>query len=316
MLISAQANVSGGPGCEKVLREGPTLPPYSKRAMLCDAGIGAYNLTKRAPCLVRNAHQTILAFGLAKTSALAAFLAFAVAWVILISLRSRSVGEEIFQCPGSRPSEEVVFTSPVRSEGTVKVTWHYPEGSETVEPDGPVQITRRRPREHQDIGEVRRRIIHQEISEEDNYPGLDGGLVGLSNLNTSGDTLVDAWTESNSKKVSIGISSDETPHDGLIELKHTGSTKNFLDPDTGASYHLSPWKSTHSDDEDDEPSLKAKPKVEGAVKRAIVKMGVGGGALASGKAIEDQIGDALQKKERIPQQAGDCLAGEVTNEAS
>ena len=212
--------------------------------------------------------------------------------------------------------EELVFTSPVRSEGTVKVTRHRPEGSETVEPEGPVQITKRKPPEDYGIGEVRRRVLRGQLRRADSGADIEEGLLGKANLNSSDDTLVAAWSESSSKKVSIATSSNEGLHDGLIELKPSGSTKNFLDPDTGASYHLSPWKSTHSDDEDEEPYLHTKPNEVGAVKHAIVKMSVGSAALANGKAIEDQVGDALQTKERIPQQTGDCLAGEVTNEVS
>ena len=180
-----------------------------------------------------------------------------------------------------------------------------------------MQITRRKPPKHQGSGEVRRRIAQDQIREEDGIPAIGGGTPWIAAPNNSSEnTLVATWTESNSRRVSIATGSGEGLHEGLIELRPHGSTKNFLDPDTGASYHFSPWKSTHDGDDTDEESLKSKPKELGTVKSAIVKMSVGGAALANGKAIEDQIGEALEKKERIPQQAGDCLAGEVTNEIS
>ena len=257
-----------------------------------------------------------LGFGLLGLGALAAFLAFVVVRGILAVLRSRSIMKAEIPMTESRSDEELVFTSPVRSEGAVKVTRDLPEGSETVEHEGPVQITKRKPPENHGPGEVRRRIIQDGIRQEDDVFGIDGGFLGVPNFNSSDDTLVAVWNESNSRKVSIATSSNEKPHDGLIEPKPTGSTKNSLDPDTGASYHSAPWKSTHSDDGDGELSLETKHKVEGTVKRAIVKMSIGGVALANGKAIEDQVGDALEKKERIPQHTGDCLAGEVTNDAS
>ncbi len=276
--------------------------------MLYNPGVGAYNLSKRVTdsfyTPVDWTGQTELERGVdgIRNWALAVVSALAVAAGILALLRSR-------------PTDEVVFTSPAKSEGTVKVTRYYPEGPETIEHEHPMQITRRKPPEGQGSEEVRRRILQDQIREKDGIPAIGGGMpwIATSN-NNSEDTLVATWTESNSRRVSIATSSDEGLHEGLIELRPTGHTKNFLDPDTGASYHLSPWKSTH--DDADEESLKSKPKDVGTVKSTIVKMSVGGAALASGKVIEDQIGEALEKKERIPQQAGDCLAGEVTNKVS
>ena len=110
-------------------------------------------------------------------------------------------------------------------------------------------------------------------------------------------------------------SDDFKVHEGLIELDPTKHTKNYLDPQTGVSNHSLPWKSTHSDDEDDGTPQILKPPKEGTVKRALVGMSVGGAALAPGTAMKDQIERTLETKERIPQQAGDCLAGEVTNES-
>lgn len=235
-------------------------------------------------------------------AALSALSALAMAGGVLALLRSRS-------------PDEVVFTSAARSEGSFKLTRHYPEGPETIEPEGPMQITRRHPPEDQSPGEIRRRVIQDRYLEEGDILGNDGGLPTEPSLNNhSEDTLMAAWTESNSRKVSIATGSDEGLHEGLIELKPTKNTKNFLDPDTGISYHISPWKSTHDGGDDDELALKSKSKPDGMVKRAIVGMSVGGAALGNGKPIEDKIAMTLQKKERVPQQAGDCLAGEVTNE--
>ncbi len=278
--------------------------------MIYTPGLGAYKLTKRATTsmqrvfhLDRTAHTAAdYGFGGAGNWTLATLSAFVMAGGVLALLRSRS-------------PEEVVFTSAAKSEGSVKVTRHYAEGPETMQTEGPVQITRRHPPEDQSPGDLRRRIIQDRYREEEDTLDNEGGFLWEPSLNNrSEDTLVAAWTESNSREVSIATGPDEGLHEGLIELKPTENTKNFLDPETGVSYHMSPWKSTHDGDEDDKLSLHSKSKPEGTVKRAILGMSVGGAALANGKAIEDKIAQVLEKEERVPQQAGDCLAGEVTNE--
>ena len=216
----------------------------------------------------------------------------------------------------SRRPEEAVFTSPARSEGPVRVTGYRPEGPGVVEPMDPVKTTRHPQPRDPAAREVRRRLIQDRGSLRESIEERDVGSSREPNLRSgSEDTLVGAWTESNSRKVSIATPSDDFKvHEGLTELKPSGDTKNFRDPTSRAFDHLSPWKSTHSDDEDDELPHILDPEKEGTAKRAIVGMGAGGAALAHGKDMEDKIAQALRKKERVPQQAGDCLAGEVTNE--
>ncbi len=280
--------------------------------MIYSPGVGAYELARRATTFVQRdpyVDWTVSPFskygfsGLGKW-ALVALSTLAVVGGLLALLRSRT-------------PEETGYTSTAKSEG-VRVTRYHPEGSEVVEPEGPIQIIKRHPPENQAPGEIRRRINRDRYHQEDDVPIDEGGLPWEPMLkNGSEDTLVAARTESNSRRVSIVTGPDEGLHDGLIELKpteNTKNTKNFLNPETGDSYHLSPWKSTHDDDEDKELLHNEKSKPEGTVKRAILGMGVGAAALANGKAIEDDIAESLQKKERIPQQTGDCLAGEVTNE--
>ena len=215
----------------------------------------------------------------------------------------------------SRPSDNEVFTSLVRMESNGRVTRHYTEEPKTIEHEGPPQIIKRNPPQDQDPGELRRRIIQDRTREGDGAPHVEGELPWDTYFNNSSEgTLVAAWTESNSRNVSIATTSDEKLHEGLVELTPTGDTGDVLDPHGDASYHVSPWKSTHSGADYDSISLKSKPKVEGTVKRAIVAMGAGGGALANGKVIENHLVEILKKKVRVPQQPGDCLAGEVTNE--
>lgn len=274
-------------------------------------GVDAYKLTKRVTTSMQHlfhrdwaAHKvTDYGFGRVGNWTLATLSALVMAGGVLALLRSRS-------------SEEVVFTSAAKSDGGVKVTRHYAGGPETTQTEGPVQITRLHPPEDQSPGALRRRIIQDRYRQEEGILCNEGGFPYEPSLNNrSEDTLVADWTESNSREVSIATGPDEGLHEGLIELKPTKNTKNFLDPNTGVSYHMSPWKSTHDGDEDGKLSLHFKSKPEGTVKHAILGMSVGGAALANGKTLEDKIAQVLEKKVHVPQRAGDCLAGEVTNEA-
>ena len=109
---------------------------------------------------------------------------------------------------------------------------------------------------------------------------------------------------------------------GLVELETTGDNKTFFDLETGEVVHLTPWKSTHNDDEepDNDRSLKADDK--GSIRSAFAHMATGGAAWAGGKDVDEVLktritevdGKIKRMRMRIPHRAGDCLAGLVTNE--
>ena len=101
--------------------------------------------------------------------------------------------------------------------------------------------------------------------------------------------------------------------EGLIELKRTGSTRNFLDPETGETLHLSPWKSRGETEGD---GKEAEDLIRGDIHHALVRMGVGSAAIfTAGSALSEILCEnAKARSQQHPQQTGDTLAGIVTNQ--
>lgn len=225
-----------------------------------------------------------------------------------------------------RPRTEEVFRSSARSD--VQVTRYYPEGSETVTSGQDVKIVKSKPEEDHELGQLRQRIRKS----QNNFDGAYKDISGSQSRNSSAGTLVSGWAQQEGRRpsnvtIQTSAGGDNKYHEGLIELETKGVNKTFFDPDTGEFIHLSPWKSTHNDSEDSEGEedsySKAKPKGKEGVKRVLAQMATGGVAWAGGKRIDDAILEDFREvgkesegsKERIPQRAGDCLAGLVTNEA-
>lgn len=205
------------------------------------------------------------------------------------------------------------FQSPARSD--VQVTRHHRQGTETTT-DQTVRIVKQNPKDDQNAGQLRRRI--RNLQNQDSKKSDDE--AAWQPYESSTNTLVNPWIGPNPSKVSITNSSSNEKHEGLVELETTGDNKTFCDLETGQFVHLTPWKSTHNDDEqsDDDLSLKADDK--GSTKSAFAHMATGGAAWAGGKDVDELLKiritevDGKIKRTRIPHRAGDCLAGLVTNE--
>ena len=230
-----------------------------------------------------------------------------------------------------------MFSSPARSEASVKITRHYAHGPETVSSEQPVKVTRHHIGDGSPFEGVRRRTVqntshHLPNGEEGQVvPGWQPAKNTNDNEvnknwnnstwewvphNSSASTLINGWTGSEGvapSKVSVDTGAGEQHHEGLIELKTSNATRNFLDPDTGEVLHLSPWKSTHDNDPEEENSW-LKQGRKGTIRRAIANMSVGSASLTSGKAVGDVMISKLEVKDPPPQHAGDSLAGLVTNE--
>lgn len=197
------------------------------------------------------------------------------------------------------PRRGTVFQSPARHEGTVEVTHHHPEGPHKESLQGPMEVMRSISPTGKTINSLRRRLMSS-IHDK----GEIKSRVSLrpSVASSSGSTLVD---EDQGHE-------DVEHHDGLIELKRTGDTRNFFDPDTGETLHLSPWKSRKESRDDDEGNEHLN---KGAVRQTIAQMGVGSAVLGGGTAAEEPLHEHAQtKSHKHPQQMGDLLAGIVTNQ--
>ncbi len=217
---------------------------------------------------------------------------------------------------GRQPPKGDVFTSPARFD--YQITRHHESGPEVITGQA-AKFIRHSPDEDQYPGELRRSI---QLGEAD---GDADDRSAWQPYNSSTDTLVNPWAGHNPSKVSITNHPEDEKHEGLIELETAGDNKTFFDPETGEFIHITPWKST----QDDDTSVKADDR--GSVKRAIGKMFPGGMALGGGKAVGDAVKDKTEEvaksttierwhdemiqRKGVPQQAGDCMTGDLTKEA-
>ena len=200
---------------------------------------------------------------------------------------------------------QTVFQSPARSEGSIKVTQVQPDGISVDHSTGPVEIRKYQPGYESST----RHRVKQKVKDKKTDFKSRLSWRPVSSASSSAATLIGE-----------DVVPDEGPeehNDGLMELKQTNGTRNFLDPETGETLHLSPWKSTHdsSEDEEEEDSFD-KPK-KGAIPQKLTEMGVGSALLGGGKAAERSLHEKAQAELKSrPQQMGDSLAGLVSNESS
>ncbi len=192
----------------------------------------------------------------------------------------------------------------------VLVTRRHGKGTETVTGQG-VRVIKHNSDHNHYPNHLRRRIQSLQVEDKN----IHDEVAAWQPINSSSDTLVNPLTGPNPSKVSITDRSTNEKHEGLIELDTTGDNKTFFEPETGEFIHLTPWRSPHKDDDESNDDHSSKATTKGDIRRAIPRMAIGLAAWAGGKDVDDlveKITDAENKK--IPQRAGDCLAGLVTNE--
>jgi len=147
---------------------------------------------------------------------------------------------------------------------------------------------------------VRRRLVHKLHDTE----AATKSRISLrpSTAGSSTSTLIsdDRWVK-------------EAEHrNELIELKRTKDTRNFLDPETGETLHLSPWRSRKESRDDGDGN---KDLDKGHVQHIITQMGVGSAIFGGGTAAEKALHEQAQAElNRHPRQMGDTLADLVTND--
>lgn len=229
-----------------------------------------------------------------------------------------------------------VNTSPAHTE--VTLTRYDREGTATTSSLGPRRFTSDYPRDNHPLGEMRRRLVPQE-KRRDSIEH-DGYLNNLGSNNSSENTLIGSLIGPEISRVSISTGHDNKHHDGLLEFRSSDSTKHFLDPNTGELIHLTPWKCPDGGDKDS--TAKVKPK-HGDVSHVVAKLGAGSAAFTfkqvDEKTLEDkkkfskwrneakeewerklakEIKEMMKKKDvkdKSPLRAGDCVTGDITNEA-
>ena len=290
-----QAGITtGGAQCDNILAKGPPPRPYSKRdleATLHKAFGGSYGLG--AVHAGDNGRKDWNgSTWLSTFTVMVCIVLIFLAACLLYRLRYQSRTETVFQ-------------SPARNEGSVGVSQHYPEGSKTENLDGPLRVPRSIPPTGDTNNSVRRRLVHKLHDEETETKGKVSWRRSIAGSSTSTVVGDDQWTK------------DTENHDKLIELKRTDKTRNFLNPDTGETLHLSPWKSRKESRDDNDDNDDKQDVDKGDVLHTIAQMGVGSAVFRGGTAAEKPLHEKAQAEpHRHPQQTGDTLAGLVTNEPS
>ena len=198
-----------------------------------------------------------------------------------------------------------VFTSPARSD--IQIVRREDSGPKIVA--GQAVIERHHSKDHDELGHIHKRIraaLHRDR--------LGEGMTTIQPTNSSSTTLVDGRNRS---EVSLKDRSSGENHEGLVELQINGKTKAFLSIDTGVFFRLKHWKGQHSDDSDSSDSDTLLGNVNDFARRK-----PGAAVLAKGKAAKDKWIEELQlateswhnRHSHPMQQAGDCVAGLLTNE--
>ena len=198
-----------------------------------------------------------------------------------------------------------VFTSPARSD--IQIVRREDSGPKIVA--GQAVIERHHSKNHDKLGQIHKRIraaLHRDRLRED--------MTTIQPTNSSSNTLVDGR---NGSEVALKDRSSGEIHEGLIELQLNGKTKAFLSTDSGVFFRLKHWKGHHSDDSD---SSSDTDTLLGNVDDFARKPGAA--VLAKGRAAKDKWIEELElateswhnRHSHPMQQAGECLAGLLTNE--
>lgn len=187
----------------------------------------------------------------------------------------------------------VVFRSPARSD--IQITHHDDSGHRTVTGQGVIE--KRNSEDRQDLGQLRQRIQASQDPQS-----LMKDTAPLQVTDSSSTTSVDSCIK---PQVSLENRSSGEKNEGLVELQVNANTKAFLKLETGEFFHVKHWQHEHNDDSGSSSGGKPPLSIEG---ECFPQKGPVASALAKGKAVRNKcIGHATH-------QAGDCLAGLMTNE--
>ncbi len=316
-LTSIQNNKKLGPRCTTLLEGDPPEPPYFYKNWGSGIPTAAPRLMKPRSLVQCDNHGSC-------HQDIDTALQFTLTSLVLIAAMALAVAGMLIQIGRRKVRTVPPFTSSARSgHSHVQITRYDDSGSKTVSAQG--MIVKEKPEEDQ-LAHLERHMHHS----QDHGQDLGDDADWYFSNNTSAETLVAPWKDLRKpSNVSVLDKSANEKHEGLIELEVAGKTKAFFKPSTGEFIHLKPWKSTHhsgSDSDSDERRFKAKAEEKGSVYRVLGQMFTGGVSWAAGKKVEKVLVEGLQKEGVIwgeeglrhrrqpPQRAGDCLAGEVTNE--
>ena len=223
-------------------------------------------------------------------------------WDLLLGCAVLLSAAALYHLRRTSPTEPV-FQSPARTEEST-IHHSYPDGHSVKDHTGPVEIERRQP----GLGSTLRHRLKQKAHDKKTHIKSKVSWSSVS-ASSSAATLVGDGHE--------GGGEHDEHRDGLIELKQTNGTRNFLDPETGETLHLAPWKSTHDSSEEEEEQDPFEKLEKGTIQRKLTEMSIGSAILGGGLAAETSLHEKAQAEKRKQlQQMGDSLAGLVSNEPS
>ena len=227
-------------------------------------------------------------------------------WIVISRMRRNSRVERPFTCAARSGLRDI------------QVTWYFDDSAENVATGKDYKVITHNPAEQTYLGIVGRRLRSSQHSLETN----GSSSVVWPSENSSADIPVTQQSRRGSRVSKVHLShtngNNNQEDENVIELRGMGKRRNFFGPKTGGFIRLAPWRSAKYEAD----GLLEKDKRKGKTRQALAQMGIGAVSLVGGKSIDDLFLEELlstsnslaHRKRTVPQRAGDCLAGLVTNE--
>ena len=304
-LISGQAGfatlANSTPLCKTAMKKGPVSSPYhlDKRALHSSLALasrwmkGSPKQTCGFPYIGCHSQEANTTYRSISTPAIIIGTTLALGGLVLLVARRNARSTE-------------VFTSPARSN--IQNTCDKDSGPKTVNGQGISQNHNQE--DHPELDRLRKRIRTSQDQDS-----LMKDTAPFRSTNSSSTTLVNGCSE---PQVSLKHRWSGEDGKGLIELQVNRETKAVL---PSGFFHVDQRKRQHSDDSGSSSDNDNPLSIEGEV---FTRTDPGMSALAKGKAVKHKLIEELQlehekRRRKHPhatvQQAGDCLAGLLTNQA-
>ncbi len=304
-LISGQAGfatlANSTPLCKTAMEKGPVSSPYhlDKRALHSSFALasrwmkGPPRQTCGFPYIGCHSQEANTTYRNISTPAIIIGTTLALGGLVLLVARRNARSTE-------------VFTSPARSN--IQNTCDKDSGPKTVNGQGIIQNHNQE--DHPELDRLRKRIRASQDQDS-----LMKDTAPFQSTNSSSTRLVNG----SEPQVSLKHRSSGEDHKGLIEIQVNRETKVVFNPKTSEFFHVDQRKRQHNDDSGSSSDNDNPLSIEGEV---FTRTDPGLSALAKGKAVKNKLIEELQLeheswRKKHPhatgQQAGDCLAGLLTN---
>ena len=263
-----QIDISLGPRCNDLLQGDPPGPPYWLRKWVDATNSTSFRAVKRSFTTLCQ-HSGRCQGNPPQTESKVSISVFIVCIILLSGFLF------VWRARGQSKNEVVFQTAAKTDSPNVQITRHFDHGPETISGQG--MIVKHKPEDQLYPGELKRRLRSSEHRSSQDISSSSSSSSSISRSitqsswpshNTSASTLVAPLQDPEKRRPSAVSLHDHTAnvkHEGLIELDFNGKRKAFFKPSTSEFFHIAPWKSTHSDDEDsaeEDERTKQKQKAE------------------------------------------------------